>query len=177
MAAENIRILVPRVRRAVEGVGQTALLTDDQIKDLVADAIADVILFTRSVFGKQLLVVERDPVTNAPSEYATDEPLTLAECSVVAYQAAITHFFFALRDLKVQESIRDEGQEWTYTLSSTLLRDHLRYLQEQRDRALDDVAGPTPVAYVSFLHERDRYTAAAIEPWVTGALGGGQELA
>jgi hypothetical protein len=156
MAAENIRVLVPRVRRAVEGVGQVALLTDEQIKDLIADALATVILHTGGVFGKQLLVAERDPVTNVPVEYETSESLTLPEGSVVAYQAAIDHFFFALRDLKVQESIRDEGQEWTYTLSATLIRDHLRYLQEQRDRALNEV-GPTPVAYVDFLHERDRY--------------------
>src|SRR4051812_16914242 len=176
MAAEDIRILVPRVRRAVEGVGTDSLLSDDQVKDLVADAIANVILFTGGVFGKQLVVVERDATTNVPVEYATSEPLTLPEGSVVAFEAAIQHTFFALRDMKVQETIRDEGQEWSYTLSTTLVRDHLKWLQAQRDRALNDVQGPTPVAYVSFLAERDRYVAAAVEPFVLGAGSGGQEL-
>lgn len=176
MAAEDIRVWIPRVRRAVEGVGATSLLTDDQVKDLIADAISNVILFTGGVFGKDLLVTGRDPVTDAPAEYATSEPLTLSEGSVVAYEAAINHTFFALRDVKVAETIKDEGQEWTYALSSALMRDHLKWLMTQRDRALEDVQAPIPVAFVSFLHERDALSARIVEPYVLGYGSGGQEL-
>jgi hypothetical protein len=176
MAAEDIRVLVPRVRRAIEGVGGAELLTDDQVKDLVADAIADVILFTGGVFGKDLLVTERDATTNAPTEYATSEPLTLPEGSVVAYEAAIAQTFQAVRTLKVQETIRDEGQEWAYSLSANLMRDLLAWLIAQRDKALSEL-GPMPTAFYSFLHERDALIADVVEPFVIGAgSGGGQQI-
>lgn len=168
MAAEDIRVLVPRVRRAVEGVGQPAELTDDDVKDLVADAIADVILFTGGVFGKELLVTDRDGATNAPSEYATSEPLSLAEGSLIAAQAALTAVWQSMRELKVQETIRDEGQEWSYTTSATLMRDRWKMLLQMRDEALDQLRGALPVSFVSFLHERDRYVAQIVEPFVLG---------
>jgi len=165
--AEDIRVLVPRVRRAVEGVGRPAELSDDQVKDLVADAIADIILFTGGVFGHELVVTERDPVTGAPSEYATADELTLAEGSVIAAQAALTHIFHALRELMVQETIRDEGAEWSYSLSANLIRDQIKLLQDTRDRALEEVHDqhPIPTVFVSFLAERDATVALAVEPF------------
>lgn len=154
----DIRVLIPRVRRAVEGVGQPQVLSDDQVKDLVADAIANLILFTGGVFDKQLLVTSTDDTTGAPAEYATDKPLTLAEGSVVAYEAALAHCFFLLRDLKTQETIRDEGGEWSYALSPNLLRDHIKYLQDQRDRALAETgSAQTAVAWVEHVHHRDAH--------------------
>lgn len=154
---EDIRVLVPRVRRAVEGTGAPTSLSDDDVKDLVADAIADVILYTGGVFGKDLLVTARDDATHAPSEYATSEPLTLPEGSVIAAQAALTAVYTQLHGLKVQETIRDEGQEWSYSLSASLLRDRVKQLQDARDRALQAVADehPTPVAFIDLWRERD----------------------
>lgn len=162
---EDIRVLIPRVRRAVEGVGQPETLTDDEMRDLVADAIADVILFTGGVFGKELLVTVRDDTTNVPVEYATSEALTLPEGSIIAYQAALTAVWQTLKELKVSETIRDEGQEWSYTLSSTLLRDRIKMLQGLRDQALAQLTVPIGVAFVSFLHERDRLAACQLEPF------------
>ena len=77
----DIRVMVPRVRRALEGAGAPPVLTDDAIKDLTADAIAEVILYTGGVFGHELVVTARDDATNAPTEYATDPELTLSEQS------------------------------------------------------------------------------------------------
>ena len=59
----DIRVMVPRVRRALEGAGAPPVLTDDAIKDLTADAIAEVILYTGGVFGHELVVTDRDDAT------------------------------------------------------------------------------------------------------------------
>jgi hypothetical protein len=153
---EDIRVLIPRVRRAVEGVGAPEDLSDDEIKDLVADSIADVILYTGGMFGKDLLVTERDDTTHSPVEYATSEPLTLPEGSMIAAQAALTAVYTQLHELKVQETIRDEGQEWSYSLSATLLRDRIKQLQDARDRALEVIASYTSsVAFINLWRERD----------------------
>jgi hypothetical protein len=179
MPQTDIRVMIGRVRRAVEGVGTPQVLTDDEIKDLIADALADIVLYSGrgDVFGKALIVTQRG-VNNEPEEYATSDELTLAEQSVVAAQAALTHFFYTFVNLKVQERIADEGQSWEYTLSATLLRDQLAHLIANRDRALEQVAAAGWVAdgYESFLAVRDQYTSRLIEPWVQGAIGvGGQE--
>lgn len=161
---EDIRVLVPRVRRAVEGVGQPERLTDDDMKDLVADAIADVILFTGGIFDKELLVTERDGTTNAPVEYATSEPLTLPEGSIIAYQAALTAVWLSLGEMKVSETIRDEGQEWSYTLSANLLRDRITMLTRLRDEAIQQLESLLPVAFFDYLVERDRGYALIADP-------------
>jgi hypothetical protein len=179
----DVRVLVPRIRRAVEGAGAPAVLTDDAVKDLAADAIAAVILYTGSVFGKQLVVTDTDDATGAPSEYATSAPLTLEEGTVIAAQAALDYFFHRFAEMKVSEQIADEAQTWEYTLSANLIRDQLKLLVEQRDKALEALSGalgPAYDSYASFIATRDLHTSMLIEPWVhfdTGlALGGGQEL-
>jgi hypothetical protein len=179
MAQTDVRVMTGRVRRAVEGVGTPEVLTDDEIKDLIADALADIVLYSGAdVFGKTLIVTSRG-VNGEPEEYATSDELTLAEQSVVAAQAALTHFFYTFVNLKVQEKIADEGQSWEYTLSATLLRDQLAFLVANRDRALEQVtaAGTWPAeGYESFLAVRDQYTSRLVEPWVHSlTAGGGQD--
>jgi hypothetical protein len=44
----------------VEGIGAPEKFTDDDINFLIADSIADVILYTGGMFGKELLVTARD---------------------------------------------------------------------------------------------------------------------
>lgn len=161
--------MVPRIRRAVEGVGQTAVLTDDQMRDLTADALAAVILYTGSAFGKELLVTSY-AAGNVPEEYSTSDALTLPEQTVVATQAALDHFFRQFSDAKVSETIADEAQNWSYTLSSTLIKDRLAQLMAERDRALEALmeADTTGLdAYSSFLAVRDHQTAMAVEPWLS----------
>lgn len=173
MAVSDIRIMTGRVRRAVEGVGATAVLTDDEIKNLIADALADIVLYTGSVFGKTLMVTSRG-VNNEPEEYATSDELTLAEQSVVAAQAALTHFFYSFVNLKVSEKIADEAQTWEYSLSATLLKDQLAFLIKSRDTALELVnVGGALDSYESFLSVRDSYTSRLVEPWVVGNIGAG----
>lgn len=177
----DVRVLIPRVRRALEGPlasGATSTLDDEQVKALVADAIAEVIFFTGGAFSHTLDVTVRDDSYGAPEEWAVNPPLSEAEASVIAAQAAINYFFFGLRDVKTQETIRDEGAEWSYTISATLLRDHLSYLMKLRDQALQQVQAEQSVsldAYVSLIESRDSIASAYMEPWVHGSFGG-QEL-
>jgi hypothetical protein len=138
VAETDTRVLIPRVRRAVEGIGAPEKFSDDDINFLIADSIADVILYTGGMFGKELLVTERDATTaTRRREYATSDELTPPEESMIAAQAALTAVYQQLSDLKVQETIRDEGQEWSYALSATLMRDRIKQLQDERDKALD----------------------------------------
>jgi hypothetical protein len=61
----------------------------------------------------------------------------------------------------VQETIRDEGQEWSYTLSATLMRDRILQLQKARDDALEIIASYTSsVAFIDLWHERDELYGA-----------------
>jgi hypothetical protein len=174
MAQSDVRVLVPRIRRAVEGAGAPPSLGDDALKDLAADAIASVILYTGSAFGKQLLVTERDE-SGAPVEYATSEELTLPETAVIAAQAALDFFFFDFAGKKVSERIGDEAQTWEYTLSANLLVQQLRQLREERDKALGALAGVPLDGYESFLAVRDLEVARLVEPWVNGGGVGGLE--
>lgn len=165
MAATDIRVLVPRVRRAVEGVGADEVLVDDELKDLVADAMADITLYTGSVFGKTLEVSGAD-LEGIPEEYETSDELSLAEGSAVAIQAALSHFFHNFVNLKISEKIGDEAQTWEYARSAQLLRDQFAYLIRTRDAALAEAEGTVTEEYSSFLAVRDAAVAVAIEPWV-----------
>ncbi len=181
MAQQNVAELTPRVRRALEGPVPLLVgaLTDDQILALTADAIADVILFTSGQWDHELIVTSREAGTNYPDGWAVDPELSSAEESMIAAQAALTHFFHGFKEMKVSERIRNEGQEWEYTLSANLLRDWIAMLIAQRDRALDTLRATNPVLarYASILQVRDSLASAYLEPWVAGGgLGGGIEL-
>lgn len=173
----DIRVLSPRVQRAVEGVIQSAwTLNADQVKDLVADALADVILYTGSAFGKTLIVTAVDG-NGAPDEYATSDELTIAEQGVIAAQAALNWFFFRYVGQKVSERIADEGEEWSWAVSANLLTEQLKALIAARDRALEVLEGRAGIEeYVSFLAVRDCEVARAVEPWAAGAGLGGQQV-
>lgn len=174
MVATNIRVLVPRVRRAVEGpLPLAAPASDDVIKDVVADALADVILYTGTAFGKMLTAVQFDAITGAPTEYETNDALSLGESAVIAAQAALNFYFFKLVATKSEERITDEAGEWQVRNSPSLLRDALKALQDARDKALEALEGVHPVeSYVSFLSVRDAEVARCIEPWTMPEPGG-----
>ena len=176
MPETSIAVMVPRVRRSVEGPIPIAdAMTDAQMLDVVADAIADVILYTGSVFGKQLVVTDTE--NEIPVAYATSDALTLPEQGVVAAQAALNIVYFKLVALKTSERIADEAQTWEYTVSATTLRDLLKALTEARDKALETLSNRgSLVAYESFVAVRDIQTSRIVEPWVTAAGGHGQEV-
>jgi hypothetical protein len=175
--AQDVRELIPRVRRAVEGVAGPETLTDDQVKDLTADAIAEIILYTRGAFPHTLLVT--DTANGAPTEYEVDPALSLPEETVVADQAALNHFFHAFQKALTSERIADEAHSWEWTRSAQLMTELWKQLVRERDQALEiltDEYGAALDAYASFLAVRDSYTAALIEPWTAGGALAGQEL-
>jgi hypothetical protein len=176
--AGDIRTLIPQTRRAIDGptaveaTSPSATLTDDQLNGLIADAIAEVIFHTGGLFGHELLVTDRDDIYRAPSEWALDPELAEPEKTVIVAQAALNHFFSVVRDIKVAETIRDEGAEWSYQLSAQLLIERVRYLTKLRDEALSVLAAtyPVPTVWVSLLHERELAVARAVEPYFEGVL-------
>lgn len=177
MAQTSIEVMVPRVRRAVEGPVPIADgMTTTQMLHVVADAIADIILYTGSAFGRQLVVTATDG--GVPSEYATTDELTLPQQGVIAAQAALNIVYFRLVAMKTSERIADEAQTWEYTVSATALRDLLKALTEARDKALATLENRASlVAYTSFIAIRDIQTAREIEPYVAAlGAGGGQEI-
>lgn len=176
-ALNNVRVLIPRLRRAIDGPaassGLAALtMTDDMVKDAAADALADVQFYTGGVFGHKLLVLARDPTYNAPSEWAVDPALAPEEETVIVAQAAINFYFHYFKDLKVDEAIANEGQSWDYKLSANVLKAQFDQLVAARDRALEQVERnhPVPTVFAGFLEARDYLTARLIEPW-TGVSG------
>jgi hypothetical protein len=152
---------------------------------MVADATADAILFAGGLFGHQLIVKARDPTEGFPTAWQTEAILDEWEVSVITAQVALNFFFFALRDLKNSESIKNEGTEWSYTLSANVLRDYISELQNQRDMALKALRSWHPVIdrYASNIRVRDQATVAILEWWSTNiadrvpGLPGGQEAA
>lgn len=177
----DIRILIPRVRRAIDGPHATSSaapssnFTDDEITAQIADAIAEVIFFEPEGFGKELIVTERDTEYLAPIAWQTSEPLTEAEASVVSIQAALNNIYFGLTSMKTSEHIVNEGEEWEWSISSTAVAERVKALQKLRDEAIEKLEqddGSNVTAWVNTLEIRDRYTDALIEPWTHGGWGG-----
>ncbi len=125
----DTRVLIPRVRRGLEGAlgtgsanSSASQFTDDQVNALIADAIADCILYTGGLFGHNLVVTAREEAGYmAPIAWMTDPELSEDEGSIIVAQAQLNYFFFMLKGLKVQETIRDEATEWSYQLSANAL--------------------------------------------------------
>lgn len=180
----DTRVLIPRVRRALEGpsapTGSAAIvagnLSDDEINAVIADSVAEVIFYTGGLFGHTLNVVSRDAEYMAPDAWTVDPDLTEAEATVIVAQAAINHFFHYAKGLKTQERIADEAQEWQYQRSAQVISDWIKHLREMRDQALAqiEIDEDTDDAWVSFIAVRDAETAQIIEPYVYGQGYGGQ---
>jgi len=180
---KDVRVLIPRMRRALDGphaTGSAAVsstMNDDELTGVIADAISDVVLFTGTAFGKDLEVVARDDYYLAPTEWQTTEPLTEPEISVITAQAALNYFYRVLSALKTSVKMADEGQEWQYSVSAQAVAERIKGLRADRDAALAriDASELVGTAWESFIAVRDVETAALIEPWVFGAgYGGGQ---
>lgn len=167
----DLAYLVPQTQRAIEGVVQANWeLNAQQVYEIVADACASIILYCGNLFGGQLIVSATDPVTLAPTGFATDSVLTPVQGVVIASQAALDYFYHRFAGTKMSETISDEASNWEYSLSPNLLIAQLKQLQDKRDKALEAVAASHGglEAYVSFLAVRDTSVSRFIEPWVFG---------
>lgn len=182
----DLRVLIPAARRAIDGpqatgsASATATLSDEMMISAVADATAEIILLVGpAAFGYTLVVTDRDSTYMAPVEWATDKERSPEADAVIVTQAALNFHFRNLTEIKTQETIKDEGQEWSYSFSAQALKAWLDLLVAQRDRALALLAARNaPMeTYVSHVHARDEATARLVEPWVDGnSANGGQTL-
>lgn len=176
----DTRVLIPRVRRGIEGAGVTTkALEDEAVNGLIADAVANIILFTGGLFGHQLNVVSRDETYMAPTTWMVDPALTEAEGSLIVIQCQLDYLYQDLKSTKIQETIRDESSEWSYTLSATALGEILKALRAQREEAIQAINDSTGGLdqWVNTLYVRDQWTDSLIEPWTPEAGGlGGQSL-
>lgn len=185
MAVEDLRdtrVLIPRVRRRLEGPlgtgsanAEASQYTDDQMNAMIADAVADVILYSGGLWGHELQVTERDDVYQSPIAWLIHPALSEDEASIIEAQAVLNFFFFQLKELKVQESISDEATEWSYSLSANALLEYLKTIRKLRDDAIERIkASQAPSdGWVNLLAVRDQTTDRLIEPWADGGTGAG----
>ena len=168
---DDVRIMIPRVRRALDATSPSAsaasAFSDDQIKDMTADSIGMLMMIGGNDFPFTLNVSTRNVITNYPEEYTTDPEFPIEVQNVVAYQVAIEQAVSELKDLKTKEKIADEGSSWEYEKSSTVIREKIRSLQDLRDRALARLSRENfPVdTFINILGERDLATDTLVEPY------------
>lgn len=175
----DTRVLIPRVRRGIEGAGvATKSLEDEAINGLIADAVANIILFTGALFGHHLNVLARDEIYMAPVAWQVDPEMSEAEGSLIVIQCQLDYFYQDLKTTKIQETIKDEASEWSYALSANALTAVLEGLRKQREEAIDRInySSPSLDAWVNTLAIRDQWTDAIIERYTINAGLGGQEF-
>lgn len=173
----DLRVLIPACRRAIDGPVATgsasvaATLDDQEVLGLVADATADLILFTEGdqAFGYQLIPTARDPFYMAPTSWMTDTERKPAADAAILSQAALNHYFWLIKLTKVSEAMKNEAVEWSYSLSANVIAAWMQYLIENRNKAIAalQVINAPMDTYISLVAERDRLSAAWLEPWVT----------
>jgi hypothetical protein len=172
----DLRVLIPACRRAIDGPmaqapdSPSTTLDDRGVVALLADATAELILFTQgeASFGYKLLPTARDPFYMAPVAWATDLIRDPAADAAILSQAALDHYFWLIKLMKVSETMKNEAVSWEYSLSANVISAWIAYLIGNRDKAIaamQIINAPMDV-YISLVAERDRLAAAWLEPWV-----------
>lgn len=177
----DLFVLVPRARRKVEGPwgnpNDRPALMDSQLYAMVADACSEVVMLSGSFFHHELVVKSRDPLRGFPTEWQTSEVLSEYEAAIVCAQVALNYYHYLFRDQKISETIKNEGTEWSYSLSANVIKGYLEALIKERDDAIAGLRINTPVLdrFASNIRVRDQATVAVLEWWDTNApaLGGG----
>ena len=178
----DTQVLIPRVRRRLEGPIGTgsanaaaSQYNDDQVNAMIADAVADVILYSGGLWSHELQVTERDDVYQSPIAWLIDPALTEDEASIIEAQASLNYFFFDLKALKVSETMRDEATEWSYSLSANALLEYLKTIRKLRDDAINRIVDTQAPAesWINYLAVRDLATDRLIEPWAEFPSGAG----
>lgn len=182
---KDIRVMIPRMRRALDGPtasgSVSGSLSDDQVTAVIADAIAEVIFYSNGSWPRKLLVTERSTDYLAPIAWETDEPLTEPEQTVVTTQAALNYIYSTLDSSKTSETLKEADREWSWSVSANSMSDRIKDLRAQRDRALEVLEasdGFAAEAWVNILAARDPYTDVLIEPYIVGGgyFPSGQEF-
>lgn len=173
----DLRVLIPACRRAIDGPLATTpnapstTLNDQEVLNLLADSTAMLILQSEGyqAFGYQLEVTARDPFYLAPIAWQTDTVRWPSADAAILSQAALDHYFWLIKLLKVSETLKNEAVSWEYSLSANVISAWMAYLIANRDKAiaaLQVIHAPLDT-YISMVAERDRLAASWLEPWVT----------
>lgn len=187
----DLKVLVPRARRKIEGPwgnpGNRPPLSDTQVYEMVGDAVGEVVMHSGSFFHHELLVKARDPLGGFPTAWKTDTALSEYEAAIITAQVALNYYFYLFRDMKISETVQNEGTMWTYELSANVIRNYLESLRDERDKAIEGLRINVPVLdrFASNIRVRDQATVAVLEWWAgsydqggaAGGLPGGQEAA
>lgn len=184
----DLRVMLPRARRKCEGPwgnpNNRPPLGESVLYNMIADACAEVVMLSGSFFHHQLLVKARDPLGGFPTRWKTDTVLSEYETAIITAQVALNYYYYLFRDMKISESIKNEGTEFSWSLSANAIRNYLESLRDERDRALAGLRVNIPVLdrFASVIRVRDQATVAVLEwfdsnsPGLTGGgLPGGQE--
>ncbi len=172
----DIKVLVPRVRRALGEAAEG--LTDQEVTERVADAVAGILLFTEGEMSLRLEVAARDDDFGAPISWQTSRELTEEEAVVFALQAAIDSLTRDLSQTFTAEKFSNPIDSYEYQRSATALTEQIKGLRADRDRAVDVLlnAGRVSVSWVNTLGVRDRETDQLVEPFANRGVGGMVEL-
>jgi hypothetical protein len=184
----DLCVLVPRARRKVEGPWGNANgrppLDDTQIYEMVADACGEIVMLGGKLFGHTLEVAARDPLGGYPTVWRTDTPLEEYEAAIICAQVALDYYFHVFNNMKIKEETMNEGTSWAYELSAGVIKEYLKGLINERDKAIVGLRINRPVMdrLASITRVRDQATVAVLEWWDIyspgingGGLGGGQE--
>lgn len=184
----DLMVIVPKARRKVEGPwgnpNNRPRISTSVLYNMVADAAGDTMMLAGSWWHNKLLVKSRDPLGGFPVQWQTQNELTEWEASIICCQLALDYYTFLFRDLKTSETLKNEGTEWSYTISANVLRNYLIGMKEERDKAIAGLRVNIPVfdKMASNIRVRDQATIAVLEWWdinspglTGGGLPGGQE--
>lgn len=184
----DLKVLVPRARRKVEGPwgnpNGKPPLTESVLYNMIGDAVGEIIMLSGSFFHHELKVKQRDPLGGFPTDWQTDTPLTEWESAIICAQVALNYYQYLFRNMKVSESVKNEGTEWSFEISANAIRNYYESLVKERDRAIEGLRVNIPVLdrFASNIRVRDQATVAVLEWWAGaydsnagGGLPGGQE--
>ena len=184
----DLKVILPRARRKVEGPwgnpNGRSPIPDGELYNMIADAVGDTMMLAGSWWQNQILVKSRDALAGFPTAWTTENQLTEWETAVISAQVALNYYYFLFRDMQISQTIKNEGSEWSYTLSANVIRNYLESLRDERDKAIAGLRVNIPVLdrCASNIRVRDQATVAVLEwfdinsPGLSGSgLPGGQE--
>lgn len=183
----DLKVLVPRARRKVEGPWGNANgrppLSETQVYEMIGDAVGDMIALSGAFFHHTLIVKERDALGGYPTAWKTDTELEEYEAAIICAQVALNYYFHVFNNMRIMETIQNEGTLWTYQLSANVIKNYLETLRDERDKAIEGLRTNIPILdrFASNIRVRDQATVAVLEWWdqqsdaSAGGLPGGQE--
>ena len=184
----DLQVVVPKARRKTEGPfgnpNGKRPLTNAEVYNMVADATGELAMLGQGWWKNKLVVKTRDPQRGFPTEWQTEKMLSEYEAAIICAQVALDYYYQIFRDMKIAETISNEGTQWSFQVSANVLRNYLEGLKDEREKAIQGLRVNVPVMdkWASNIRVRDQATVAVLEWWdynspgiSGGGLPGGQE--